>query len=57
MKLFDDLHSRGNTIIVVTHERDIAERAHRILTILDGKIAGDEAVSEEVRNGNGNGSH
>lgn len=53
MKLMDELHSRGNTIIVVTHERDIAERAHRILTILDGKIAGDEAVSEEARTANG----
>ena len=53
MELLDDLHARGNTLIIVTHERDIAERAHRILTILDGKIASDESVSEEVRNGNG----
>jgi putative ABC transport system ATP-binding protein len=55
MKLLDDLHRRGNTIIVVTHERDIAQRAHRILTILDGKIASDETISEAVRNGNGGG--
>jgi putative ABC transport system ATP-binding protein len=42
MKLFDNLHSQGNTIITVTHERDIAAHAHRVLSILDGKIATDE---------------
>lgn len=57
MKLLDELHARGNTLIIVTHEQDIAQRAHRILTILDGKIASDERVSERTRNGNGNGSH
>src|SRR3954452_9286414 len=40
MSLFDELHSRGNTIIVVTHEPDIAEFAHRVITIRDGVIAG-----------------
>src|SRR3954463_3106493 len=39
MKLFDKLHSEGNTIILVTHERDIAEYAHRVISIRDGKIA------------------
>ena len=48
MALFDDLHARGNTIIVVTHEPDIAEYAHRIITIRDGVIAGD-SVSSRVR--------
>jgi len=43
MALFDELHARGNTIIVVTHEPDIAEFAHRIITIRDGVIAGDHA--------------
>jgi putative ABC transport system ATP-binding protein len=42
MKLFDKLHSEGNTVILVTHERDIAEYAHRIISIRDGKIASDE---------------
>jgi len=51
MKLIDDLHAQGNTIIVVTHERDIANRAHRVLSILDGEIASDVSVSEKVRNG------
>ena len=49
MGLFDELHSRGNTIVLVTHEPDIAEYAHRIVTIRDGLIAGDH-VSERVRN-------
>lgn len=51
MRLIDDLHAQGNTIIVVTHERDIANRAHRVLSILDGAIASDVSVSEDVRNG------
>lgn len=42
MALFERLHDEGNTIIVVTHEHDVAARAHRILTIRDGKIETDE---------------
>jgi putative ABC transport system ATP-binding protein len=42
MGLFDQLHSQGNTIVLVTHERDIAEYAHRIITIRDGKVSKDE---------------
>jgi putative ABC transport system ATP-binding protein len=45
MKLFDRLHAEGNTIILVTHERDIASYAHRIVSIRDGKIATDEKVT------------
>src|ERR1700727_656969 len=41
MALFDELHARGNTIVLVTHEPDIAEYAHRIVTIRDGIIAND----------------
>src|SRR5207247_4873785 len=44
MRLFDKLHSEGNTIILVTHERDIAEYAHRVISIRDGKIAADEKM-------------
>ena len=42
MRLFERLHQAGNTIILVTHERDIAEHAHRVIMIRDGKIASDE---------------
>ena len=49
MKLFDKLHSEGNTIILVTHERDIAEYAHRIISIRDGKIASDERMKDLVK--------
>lgn len=44
MDLFERLHSEGNTIIVVTHEPDIAKRAHRILSIRDGLIEKDEKI-------------
>ena len=44
MALFKNLHHQGNTIILVTHENDIAQHAHRIIHIRDGKIASDEAV-------------
>ena len=42
MALFDELHARGNTIVLVTHEPDIAEYAHRVVHIRDGEIASDE---------------
>ncbi len=44
MALFEKLHEEGNTIIVVTHEHDVAERAHRIITIRDGQIEKDEKI-------------
>jgi putative ABC transport system ATP-binding protein len=46
MTLFKNLHSQGNTIILVTHENDIAQNAHRIIYIRDGKIASDEVVKK-----------
>ena len=49
MSLFDRLRAEGNTIILVTHERDIAAYAHRIISIRDGKIAADEVVDEKLR--------
>jgi putative ABC transport system ATP-binding protein len=44
MNLFEHLHQMGNTIIVVTHEHDIAERAHRVISIRDGQIEKDEKI-------------
>ena len=45
MGLFAALHREGNTVILVTHEADIAAHAHRVVRILDGKIASDERRS------------
>ena len=42
MALFEELHTQGQTIVLVTHEHDIAEHAHRQIHLLDGKIARDE---------------
>jgi putative ABC transport system ATP-binding protein len=44
MKLVDQLHSEGNTIILVTHEADIAAHAHRAIHLRDGKIEKDEKI-------------
>ena len=41
MALFDEVHAAGNTVILVTHEEDIAQYAHRIITLKDGKIYSD----------------
>src|SRR6266704_847081 len=45
--LFENLYRQANTIILVTHEHDIAQHAHRIIHIRDGKIASDEAVPKK----------
>jgi len=44
MSLFNTLHQRGNTIVLVTHEADIAANAHRVIRLLDGKVERDEPV-------------
>tara|TARA_B100000614_G_scaffold260774_1_gene288536 strand:- start:515 stop:1204 length:690 start_codon:yes stop_codon:yes gene_type:complete len=41
MNILDDLHQKGNTIILVTHEDDIAKHAHRVIRLLDGEITED----------------
>jgi len=46
MGLFANLHRQGNTIILVTHEMDIAQHAHRVIFIRDGKIASDEKIKK-----------
>ena len=44
MALFERLHQQGNTIVLVTHEMDIAMHAHRVVYVRDGKVAKDEKV-------------
>ena len=49
MGLFEEIHKKGNTIIVVTHEEDIARHAHRIIRLRDGVIESDEINKEIVQ--------
>lgn len=44
LEIFDEIHKRGRTIIVVTHERDVAERAERIITLKDGRVFKNEKL-------------
>ncbi len=44
LQLFDDIHKAGNTVIVVTHEEDVAERAQRIIRLRDGIIESDKRI-------------
>ena len=47
MRLFDDIHAAGNTVILVTHEEDIARHAHRIIRLRDGVVESDERQEAE----------
>lgn len=42
MALFEEIHTAGNTVVLVTHEEDIAEYAHRVVRLRDGVVSGDE---------------
>lgn len=48
MRLFDDIQTAGNTVILVTHEEDIAQHARRIIRLRDGMIESDSAVEKVV---------
>jgi putative ABC transport system ATP-binding protein len=41
MKLFDDIQAAGNTVVLVTHEEDIAQHAKRVIRLVDGNIDSD----------------
>ena len=49
MGLFEEIHAKGNTVIVVTHEPDIAEHAHRIIRLRDGVTESDEINANPVK--------
>lgn len=44
MALFDEIHAKGNTVILVTHEEDIAAHAHRIIRLRDGVVESDNRI-------------
>jgi len=48
MALFEDIHKKGNTIVLVTHEEDIARYAHRIVRLKDGNIESDEVNEKPI---------
>jgi putative ABC transport system ATP-binding protein len=48
MQLFEDLNRKGITLILVTHEHDVATHAHRIITIRDGLVASDATTSSQL---------
>ena len=48
LELFDELHEQGMTLIVVTHDRDVAHRADRIVTLLDGVVIDDRPIESGV---------
>jgi len=51
MDLFDKLHREGNTVVLVTHERDIAVHARRVVTIHDGKVSSDARTDTRAKAG------
>jgi putative ABC transport system ATP-binding protein len=44
MKLFERLHTQGQTVVLVTHDREVAAHAHRIIHIRDGQVEKDERL-------------
>jgi len=50
LSLFEQIHKMGNTIILVTHEEEVARHAHRIIRLKDGEIESDEINAKPVKN-------
>ena len=48
LALFDELHAQGRTIVLITHEAEVAERARRIVRVRDGRIRADERGRRDV---------
>jgi putative ABC transport system ATP-binding protein len=49
MGLLDEIHKNGNTVILVTHEEDIAKHAHRIIRLMDGEVSADYVNKDYVK--------
>jgi putative ABC transport system ATP-binding protein len=47
MYIFGQIHASGNTVVLVTHEEDIANHAHRIIRLLDGVLESDKRREKE----------
>jgi putative ABC transport system ATP-binding protein len=50
MRLFDELHAQGHTIVLVTHEADIAQHCHRVVRLVDGQIESDTLNMQGAQN-------
>ena len=48
LNIFDELHDQGRTVVLITHERDVAERAHRTVWLSDGQIISDEQTHRRI---------
>jgi putative ABC transport system ATP-binding protein len=48
LDLFDALHAQGRTILLITHEHEVAQRSRRVVRVLDGRITSDEPSSRAV---------
>ena len=48
LTLFDELHQQGRTVVIITHEAEVAERAARIIHVRDGLVASDDAVRNRL---------
>jgi putative ABC transport system ATP-binding protein len=57
MRIFEEIHAQGNTIILVTHEPDVSLHAHRIVRLKDGAIESDTLNTHVVKYGVGAGAH
>jgi len=44
MGLFDEIHKQGNTVIIVTHEEEVAKHAHRVIRLRDGMVESDKRI-------------
>jgi len=55
LAIFDRLHSEGRTIVIITHDQSVAERAGRILTLRDGRITGERVLRDGAKEGEVNG--